>query len=109
MVATCEQQQRIPQDETPIAGDAWRFAREADQPENAAIATTCGHPSRQAVRIFLGGDWATYCIDCWRRNRRTYRQMEGLLPQTLAPAEQGSTARLRKTFGRLFPKALHSR
>jgi len=39
------------------------------------IATTCGHPTHQAMRVLMGDTWATFCLDCWRRNRRSYTSL----------------------------------
>jgi hypothetical protein len=89
---------------------AWQFAPEMKQVRDVdvTVGTICGHHSPHAVRIFLDGAWTTFCMDCWRRNRHSYRRSDGLLPQTESSAEQVSPATIRKTFGKPFLQSLRS-
>ncbi|MDD2748086.1 MAG: hypothetical protein PHG39_11130 [Acidithiobacillus ferrooxidans] len=104
-MTTTYEQQRVLHDEAPLMLGGWQFAPEMKQVRDvdAAVGTICGHHSPHAVRIFLDGAWTTFCMDCWRRNRRSYRR-----PQTESSAEQVSPATIRKTFSKPFLQSLRS-
>ncbi|MBW9250201.1 MAG: hypothetical protein GJU72_14335 [Acidithiobacillus ferriphilus] len=109
-MTTTYEQKRVLHDEAPLMLGAWQFAPEMKQVRggDATVGTICGHHSPHAVRIFLDGAWTTFCMDCWRRNRRSYRRPNGLLPQTESSAEQVSAATIRKTFDNPFLQSLRS-
>ena len=104
-MTTTYEQQRVLHDEAPLMLGGWQFAPEMKQVRDvgAAVGTICGHHSPHAVRIFLDGAWTTFCMDCWRRNRRSYRR-----PQAESSAEQVSPATSRKTFSKPFLQSLRS-
>ena len=109
-MTTTYEQKRVLHDEAPLMLGAWQFAPEMKQvgDVDTTVDTICGHHSPHAVRIFLDGAWTTFCMDCWRRNRRSYRRPDGLLPQTESSAEQVSAATIRKTFDNPFLQSLCS-
>ena len=109
MTSTYEQQ-RVLHDESSLMLGAWQFSPEMKQVRDvdATVGTICGHHSPHAVRIFLDGAWTTFCMDCWRRNRRSYRRPDGLLAQTESSAEQVSPTAIRKTFSKPFLQSLRS-
>ena len=109
-MTTTYEQQRVLHDESSLMLGAWQFSPEMKQVRDvdATVGTICGHHSPHAVRIFLDGAWTTFCMDCWRRNRRSYRRPDGLLAQTESSAEQVSPTAIRKTFGKPFLQSLRS-
>ncbi len=109
-MATTYEQKSVPHDEAPLMLGACQFITELKQVRDVdtTVGTICGHLSPHAVRIFHDGAWATFCMECCRRNRRSYRRPDGLLPQTESPAEQVSPATIQKTFGKPFLKFLRS-
>ena len=110
-MATTYEQQNVLQDDPPLTMGAWRFVAKSEQMEDVGttITTICGHQNPHAVRIFLNGAWATFCMDCWRRNRRTYRRPGAFPSQAESLAEHDAPATIRKAFGTPSPKTLPSR
>ena len=109
-MTTTYEQQRVLHDESSLMLGAWQFSPEMKQVRDvdATVGTICGHHSPHAGRIFLDGAWTTFCMDCWRRNRRSYRRPDGLLAQTESSAEQVSPTAIRKTFSKPFLQSLRS-